>query len=166
MAKLPQYNSDGQTCFVTAVTAQHRKILVRHAGLLIRAVLNAQRRSPFELVAGVIMPDHFHAVIETSDGDVSKIMQRVKWSFALQWRQQSNRTGPVWQPGYRDSVIRSGADLKRHLDNIHYDPVKHGLTELPKDWLLSSFFRYVRDGYYDSDWGSTRTISRVNVYGK
>jgi hypothetical protein len=39
-----------------------------------------------------------------------------------------------------DSLITMDAnDLRRHLDYIHYNPVKHGLAASPKEWPYSSF---------------------------
>jgi putative transposase len=47
----------------------------------------------------------------------------------------------------------------QHVDYyIHYNPVKHGLVTAPKDWIYSSFHRYVRDGSYIKDWGADSQI--------
>ena len=45
-------------------------------------------------------------------------------------------------------------DLRRHVEYIHYNPVKHGLTKTPGDWDFSSFHRYVEKGMYDIKWGA------------
>jgi putative transposase len=42
----------------------------------------------------------------------------------------------------------------RHVEYIHYNPVKHGLAASPKEWAHSSFHRFVREGKYPLDWGS------------
>jgi putative transposase len=36
--------------------------------------------------------------------------------------------------------------------------VKHGLAASPKDWLNSSFHRYVNEGIYDLEWGAGTAI--------
>jgi hypothetical protein len=46
--------------------------------------------------------------------------------------------------------IRNHEDLRRHVEYIHYNPVKHGLTKAPGDWDYSSFHRYVNEGMYDN----------------
>ena len=46
-------------------------------------------------------------------------------------------------------------DLARHVEYIHYNPVKHGFVNAPKDWEYSSFHQYVADGRCDRDWGVT-----------
>jgi putative transposase len=50
-------------------------------------------------------------------------------------------------------MIRDEADLSRHRDYIHYNPVKHGLAASPNEWKHSSFERFVKRGLYPDDWG-------------
>jgi len=40
----------------------------------------------------------------------------------------------------------------RHLDYIHFNPVKHGHAVRVRDWPFSSFRRWVRLGAYPVDW--------------
>jgi REP element-mobilizing transposase RayT len=42
-------------------------------------------------------------------------------------------------------------DLVRHVDYIHWNPVKHGLVSGVRDWPHSSFHRYVRMGWLAED---------------
>ena len=118
------------------------------------------------MIAWVILPDHFHAVIDNPDGDTAKIVQRVKLSFSLQFQRVSDWNGPIWQHRYWDHIIRSGKDLARHVDYIHYNPVKHGLTDSPGQWRLSSFSRYLRIGHYPGDWGMASIDSGDGLFGE
>jgi putative transposase len=70
-----------------------------------------------------------------------------------------NREAGIWQRRYWEHTVRDEQDLNRHLDYIHYNPVKHGLVETVAAWPWSSFHRYMRDGYYPEDWGGG------NVFG-
>ena len=54
--------------------------------------------------------------------------------------------------------MRDENDLVRHIDYIHYNPVKHGMVNSPGEWPYSSFHRYVKQGDYDADWGAGRKI--------
>jgi putative transposase len=42
-----------------------------------------------------------------------------------------------------EHVIRDGRDYERHVDYIHYNPVKHGHVARVADWPHSSFHRFV-----------------------
>jgi putative transposase len=61
----------------------------------------------------------------------------------------------VWQRRYWEHMIRDQEDLHRHIDYIHYNPVKHGLAQAARAWPWSSFHRYVRMNFYDLEWGNT-----------
>jgi len=52
--------------------------------------------------------------------------------------------------------------LNRHIDYIHFNPVKHGLVSNVKDWPSSSFFDYVQKGSYVIDWGDGYKYNREN----
>ncbi|EIK53274.1 hypothetical protein YO5_09395 [Stutzerimonas stutzeri TS44] len=49
--------------------------------------------------------------------------------------------------------IRDEADLQRHVDYLHYNPVKHGWCTQVADWPYSSFHRFVKAGTLPADWG-------------
>ena len=60
----------------------------------------------------------------------------------------------VWQRRFWEHQIRDEKDFARHVEYIHYNPVKHGLVKSPHDWAYSSFHCYVKQGIYKSDWGA------------
>ena len=153
MSRLLRYFAPDQTCFVTAVTARRERLLVDNMDLLQEALRAARRRSRFSLLAWVVLPDHTHALLRNPSGDTDRIVQRVKLSFSLKLRRRLGRSGPFWQHRYCDHIIRSDEDLKRHLDYIHYNPVKHELVSRPLEWSLSSYRRYCRRRFYPEDWG-------------
>ena len=68
-----------------------------------------------------------------------------------------NRRGEysLWQRRFWEHTIRDENDYARHIEYIHYNPVKHGLVNRVSDWPHSSFHRYVRSGIFPQDWGGT-----------
>jgi putative transposase len=52
---------------------------------------------------------------------------------------QKRGEAAIWQPRFWEHALRNEADLERHLDTIHYNPVKPGLVARGADWLWSSF---------------------------
>jgi hypothetical protein len=72
------------------------------------------------------------------------------------WRTSSEvgrRERGIWQRRYWEHAIRNDADLERHIDYIHFNPVKHGYVARVCDWPHSSFGRYVARGVLPPDWG-------------
>jgi len=46
----------------------------------------------------------------------------------------------IWQRRYWEHLIRDELDYARHVDYMHYNPVKH---------------RYIEDGRLPADWGAS-----------
>jgi putative transposase len=65
----------------------------------------------------------------------------------------SKREKGVWQRRYWEHAVRDDADLERHIDYIHFNPVKHGHVTRVVDWPHTSFHRFVERGLLPSDWG-------------
>jgi len=53
---------------------------------------------------------------------------------------------------YWEHTIRDDRDFAVHFDNIHFNPVKHGLVSHPADWRHSTFRRCVANGLYPAGW--------------
>ncbi len=64
-----------------------------------------------------------------------------------------------------EHVIRNDLDLQRHVDYIHFNPVKHGHVNRVMDWSHSSFHRYVRNGLPEENWGSQVSVYEIG-YGE
>jgi putative transposase len=61
----------------------------------------------------------------------------------------------IRQRRFWEHTIRDESDFCRHCDYIHYNPVKHGLVDAPRDWPHSSFYKFVEKGLYPESWGGT-----------
>ena len=142
--------------FVTIVTRDRDPWLAGdYAGFLLAAMRQCKQRHPFRHYAHVILPDHFHWLFEPVDGvDFSTIVAAVKRETT--WRlKERGMAGPFWQNRFYDHLIRHQADLRRHLDYIHFNPVRHGHCLRPADWPHSSYRAWQERGAYPSDWGTT-----------
>ena len=117
--------------------------------------------------AMVVLPDRLHALwtLPADDGDFSTRWMLIKQGFtkrlhavsvldvpALQSRGGKGERS-VWQRRYWEHQVRDDNDFARHVDYIHFNPVKHGLVQRAAEWPHSSFHRYVREGKLGADWG-------------
>ncbi len=164
---MPNYSRDrtpGATWFFTLALADRSSdVLVRHACLLGRAFRAVRAVAPFHCLAIVVLPEHLHCLWRLPVGDVGypRRWRQIKGAFTRclpeteprSRRRPLRRERSVWQRRYWEHTIRDEADLRRHLDYIHYNPVKHGLVKAVGAWPHSSFHRYVARGLYPFDWG-------------
>jgi putative transposase len=71
--------------------------------------------------------------------------------------------GDIWQRRFWEHVIRDEQDFRRHLDYLHWNPVKHGYVKRVIDWPYSTFHRFVRPGIYPADWGGIQDEAIAGV---
>ena len=104
-------------------------------------------RLGFKLLAYVIMPDHFHAIIHVPENQkISTIIHDLKRFSSIQIGRRMNRMGrPIWQPGYYEHVIRDARDFETKLDYLHKNPLNGGLVENLEDYPFSSYRNYYLD---------------------
>ena len=72
----------------------------------------------------------------------------------------------IWQRRFWEHIIRDDTDFIRHMDYIHFNPVKHGLVTRVKDWPYSTFHQYVHDGVYPENWGGAGDLTRDENFGE
>ena len=129
-----------------------------------RQVMGAR---PFQIDAIVVLPDHLHCIwrLPEGDADYSGRWREIKKmvSRAIDVRANRRHERPIWQRRFWEHSIRDEKDWRKHLDYIHYNPVKHSLVVQPGDWPWSSFNRTVSWGWYEADWGQTDPIGIVDM---
>ena len=54
-------------------------------------------------------------------------------------------------------------DLHRHVDYIHYNPVKHGWVSHTVDWPYSSFHSYLNAGMLSPNWTASDEIRELSM---
>lgn len=59
----------------------------------------------------------------------------------------------IWQRRFWEHAIRDEDDYARHMDYVHFNPVKHGYVSVVAQWPHSTFHRWVKVGTYPRDWG-------------
>jgi putative transposase len=161
---------EGGTYFFTVTLADRSgDLLIREIDRLRRVYRSVQESRPFETDAICILPDHLHAIwsLPAADADFATRWSLIKSGFSRGFpaapRSASKivrREKGIWQRRYWEHAIRDDADLNRHVDYIHFNPVKHGLVSRVCDWQHSSFHQHVKRGLLPADWGGdARNIS-------
>ena len=161
---MPRYvRAKGNIFFFTVVVAQRpSSLLVEEVDRLRRIYQTVQRRHSFETIAICVLPDHIHALWALPDGDTdfSRRWSLIKSGFsrgldpqARSMSKVAKREKGIWQRRYWEHTIRNDADFERHVDYIHFNPVKHGYVATVADWAYSSFHRHVEQGLLTKDWG-------------
>ena len=169
----------GGRYFFTLVT-EHRQALLtlpENIERLRESFRRERQRHPFLIDAMVVMPDHLHClmVLPEGDTDYSGRLARIKRYFSIGCRgaaipvnasRAAKRERPVWQRRFWEHLIRDDEDWRRHMDYIHYNPVKHGHAFSPWEWPYSSLRRSAERGWYEPGWGlSVSKAAEELIYG-
>ena len=155
----------GSYFFTVNLLDRKSRLLTEHIDPLRSAFRKVREIHPFHLDAVVILPDHLHTVwtLPVHDDDYSTRWRLIKTEFSLavpggevrtQSRADKGERG-IWQRRFWEHTIRDDEDYARHVDYIHYNPVKHGHVPRVKDWPYSSFHDYVARGILPEDWGGS-----------
>jgi len=158
-------------CYFFTVVTQARRPLLTQPDTLVRlreAFRRVRWKMPFQTDAIVILPDHLHCVwrLPPGDDDFSGRWKRIKHYVSVilptgevSASRQAKREKAVWQRRFWEHLLRDEEDWRRHMDYVHYNPVKHGYVGRPVEWLFGSFPKAVKMGWYDENWGAEEPTS-------
>lgn len=181
---MPNYHRiyGGKAYYFTVVTYHRLPILVCEAArkILHNAWEIVEKRFPFTTIVICLLPEHIHAIwsLPEDDQNYSVRWKEIKRQFTKRYlvevssgeerneSRQKRGEAAIWQRRFWEHTIVNEEDLARHVDYIHYNPVKHGLVERVGEWKWSSFHRYVQAGYYDPDWGKARESWGYGAFGE
>jgi putative transposase len=153
-------HTKGDTFFFTVSTLNRLPFLCTATGVqsMREALRTVGRSHPFSLNAFVLLPDHLHCLwtLPGGDSDFTVRWAEIKGHFSRTLGSSAGQEYPeeLWSPGLGERRILDDRDFVRHVEYIHYNPVKHGLVAEPRAWPHSTFLRYVERGLYLPDWGS------------
>ena len=158
-------DTQGGTYFFTVNLAERKKTLLTDNWDLLRgSLMQVKTAYPFKIDAMVILPDHLHVMwtLPPGDADYATRWMLIKSNFSrgipkderINASKRKKRERGIWQRRYWEHQIRDQNDYSRHLEYIHYNPVKHGYVMNAEDWYHSTLKHCIRQGLVDSGWAS------------
>ena len=97
--------------------------------LVVLQLRAAQNQGLARSLAWVVMPDHFHWLIELQHGSLSELMQRTKSLSTKAVKMATGRTANLWQQGFHDRALRKEEDLVKLARYVVANPLRAGLVE-------------------------------------
>lgn len=170
MSNFKRYFQDNNIVFITLVTYNRQPILIENINFLRESLINPKYN--YKIIAGVVLPDHIHVLIQNDNAnEFSKLISSIKVSFSKHFplnteqteKQLLRREKGIWQRKYYDHIIRNEEDFNKHLDYIHYNPIKHGYVNCAKEWEYSSFKKFFKLGYYEENWCNFEDKYKINT---
>lgn len=154
--------TQGATYFFTLVLQnRHSTYLTTYIDELGKAFRDIRAKAYFTTEAIIVLPDHLHTIwtLPEDNSDYSLRWRLIKTRFTQALINKKiplikNKRGDsnLWQKRFWEHRIRDEEDFQKHVDYIHYNPVKHGYSLMAKDWPYSSIHRFINLGIIPTDW--------------
>ena len=97
------------------------------------------KRYNFLLHDYCLMNNHYHLLIETPEGNLSKGMRQLNGLYAQRFNQRHQRVGHLLQGRYQSILVDKENYLLELSRYIVLNPVRAGMAKEPKDYRWSSY---------------------------
>lgn len=86
-----------------------------------------------------LMTNHVHLLIETSNYEIGKIMQKIAGDYAKTYNQKYGYRGHLFEDRYKSCLVKEDAYFLQTSRYIHLNPVKAKMAAHPEDYKWSSY---------------------------
>jgi REP element-mobilizing transposase RayT len=145
MARSLRIEFPGAFYHVTARGNEKKKIFfVRSDYVRFTSYLKtAQEKYGYALHGYVLMPNHYHLLVETPNGNLSELMHYINGSYVNTINRRRRRSGHLLQGRYRAILIERDPYLLEVSRYIHLNPVRAGIVTRPEEYAYSSYLSYI-----------------------
>jgi REP element-mobilizing transposase RayT len=103
---------------------------------------SASNRYGAVIHAYCLMDNHYHILIETPLGNLSKIMQHINSAYTTYFNLKRERSGHLFQGRYRSILVEVDEYAKELSRYIHLNPVRAKMVKTPEEYQWSSYSYY------------------------
>ena len=124
-----------QLYLITTVTEMRASTFADfETALAVARSIHAGAAAPSRLWCWVLMPDHWHGVVELDETDtLASMMRRFKARTAKATNQSRQSAARVWQKGYHDHALRATEELLGVARYVVANPVRAGIVRRIRD---------------------------------
>ncbi|MES9857122.1 MAG: transposase [Sedimenticola sp.] len=90
-----------------------------------------------------LMDNHYHLVIETPDGNLSKVMRQLNGVYTQASNRRHHRVGHLFQGRYKAILVDGDSYLLELTRYVVLNPVRAGMVGDPGDWSWSSYMAMI-----------------------
>lgn len=98
----------------------------------------------------VLMDNHYHLIVETPRGGLSRILHSLNTAYTVYFNKKHNRAGHLFQGRYKAILVEEDKYLLALSRYVHLNPVRAGLVTRPEKYFWSSYRAYMKAGNPES----------------
>ncbi len=108
-------------------------------GMLLNILEEVNDRYHWLCHAYCLMNNHYHLVIETPDGNLSKGMRHLNGVYTMRFNRHHGSVGHVFQGRYKAILVQKESHLLEVCRYVVLNPVGAKVVEVPERWRWSSY---------------------------
>ena len=86
-----------------------------------------------------LMDNHYHLLIETPDGNLSKGMRHLNGVYTQSFNRRHKRVGHIFQGRFKAIIVEKERHLLELCRYVVLNPVRAGMVSTPQKWRWSSY---------------------------
>jgi putative transposase len=146
MARVPRKFLAGH-CYHVINRGNERATVYRDAKdyrNFVHIMAEACERTPMRILAACLMPNHFHFVLQPTDGDtISDWMHWLMTKHVVRHRKRHQTVGHIWQGRFKPFAIQADGHLYAVMRYVERNALRAGLVERAERWPWGSLhWRY------------------------
>lgn len=150
------YRLQAADCFyhITSRGDGHKAIYVseRDREKFLEYLATAKEKFRFYLYAYCLMTNHYHLLLETTQPNLSRIMQYINTAYTIYYNTKRNKSGHLFQGRYKSILVEQDAYFAELTRYIHTNPLRAKIATKPAEYRWSSYNIYIHgkdDGLVD-----------------
>lgn len=145
MSRHPRVHAEGLLYHVMARGNDGRRIFTKDADYqaFLDGLAAVRKRYPFYLYAYVLMPNHFHLLLEVQEHSTSRLLQSLLTGYVRWFNRTHGRRGHLFQGRYKAIVCDRDNYLLELVRYIHLNPVRAKIVKWPGEWAWSGHGEYL-----------------------
>ena len=134
--RLGRVSIPGQVYLLTTTTHRRRRLFAEPAcaRTACRVIHSASTWGDAHLLAWVLMPDHWHGLVELGNEPLAQGMNRFKANVTRALHSTWGVRGPIWGRSFHDHALRADEDVLHAARYVVANPMRTGLVKHVLDY--------------------------------
>lgn len=97
-----------------------------------------------QVAAYCLMPNHYHALIHTPEGNLSRFMRHLNGVYTQRINRKRKRDGPLFRGRFKGILVQEESYLLQVVKYIHHNPLKARMVSTLKKFPWSSHPSFIK----------------------
>ena len=125
--------------------------------LFLKCLEETTEEYKIDIHAYVLMPNHYHMIVHTPQGNLSKAMKYLNGKYTQKINRKHKIDGSLFRGRYKSILIQEEKYLLELIRYIHRNPYKANLENEIGKYIWSSYKSYMSENNEDG-WLKTKTV--------